>query len=454
MQVDINVLKSLLNKLLENKLERLERRNKEQIKDLKYIKSKYEKQQELLNKLSNKNTPSTRIFPNSSKTLGVMKIKRKINSRKFNSENKRINFILKEMPQNKNQIKREKKRTIISFIDLSIEEMNLILEDKKKKEEEMTSSDNKLSDKEDNSSNSENINNNKKTNKMNSGNNSSCSNDENKKNKQKCKVVDKETVEKFGKYINSCDGKDIALLICSFLDKNSKFNFLSCSKLLIRQLAYYIDDVYQNILNINNISSSNSIESRINDIKNKYKGEDFDSPKYEFTLSSYTVKALDLLDDSSYNTIFLLKNLEPPLDQIIFIYKVFFQLIVEEKLVDIENDKKFWEKTRNFILEKNNNKTGTFIRDYISEFDFTCKNIYKLKLLISGKEKRLRPSIYENINETTGLISFIVKDSLEYCGLIPNKKRIIMPSIVLNYLEYLNKILKRTNEYLDILKKL
>ena len=445
MQVDINVLKSLLNKLLENKLERLEIRNKEQIEDLKCIKYTYEKQQELLNKLSNKNTPNTNVFSNSSKTLSLMENKRKINLRKFNSEPKRINSILEEIPQNTNQIKKEKKRIIISSIDLNIEEINFILEEKKKREE--------INDNEDNGSNSERDISNKKRKKIYCGNSSSCSYGENNKNKQKCKVVNKETVEKFGKYINSCDGKDIALLICSFLDKNSKFNFLSCSKLLIRQLAYYIDDVYQNIFNINNISSLNSIESRINDIKNKYKGEDFDSPKYEFTLSSYTVKSLDLLDDSSYNTIFTLKNLEPPLDQIIFIYRVFFQLIVEEKLIDIENDKKFWEKTRNFILERNNNQTGTFIRNYISEFDFTCKNIYKLKILISGKERRLRPSIYENINETTGLISFIVKDSLEYCGLIPNKKRIILPSIVINYLEYLNKIIKRTKEYLDILKK-
>jgi hypothetical protein len=318
----------------------------------------------------------------------------------------------------------------------------------------MTSFSNKLSDNEDNSINFENNNNNRKRKKMSSGNRSSCFNGENKKDKQKCKIVNKETVEKFGKYINSCDGNDFVLLICSYLDRNSKFNFLSCSKLLIRQLAYYIDDVYRNILDINNISSSNSIESRINDIKNKYKGEDFDSPKYEFTLSSYTVKALDLLDDSSYNIIFTHKRLEPPLNQIIFIYRVLFQLIVEGKLVDIKDDKEFWEKTRNFILEKNNNKTGTFIRDYISEFDFTCKNIYNLKKLISGKEKRLRPSIYENINETTGLICFIIKDSLAYCGLIPSKKRIIKPSVVINYLEYLNKIIKRTNGYLDLLKKL
>jgi hypothetical protein len=276
---------------------------------------------------------------------------------------------------------------------------------------------------------------------------------ENKKDKQKFKIVNKETIEKFGKYINSCDGNDFVLLICSYLDRNSKFNFLSCSKLLIRQLAYYIDDVYRNILDINNISSSNSIESRINDIKNKYKGEDFDSPKYEFTLSSYTVKALDLLDDSSYNTIFSIKNLEPRLDHIIFIYRIFFQLIVEEKLVKIENDKKFWEKTRNFILENNEGKTGNFIREYISEFDFTYKNIYRLKKLVRGNEDKIKPLIYEKICKTTGIITFIIKDSLEYCGIIFNNKK-TMPSIVINYLENTKNNINRVKGYIDQLKEM
>jgi hypothetical protein len=265
-------------------------------------------------------------------------------------------------------------------------------------------------------------------------------------------VINKEMVTKFGKYINSSDGHEIALLIGSFLDKKSKFKFFSCSKLLIRQLAYYLDETYQKILNINDISNSSTIDSRISNIKNKYKGEDFDSPKYAFSLSSYTVKALDLLDDNSYNKIFTIKNLEPPLDQIILIYRIFFQLIDKEELVDIESDKKFWEKTRNYILKNNNKKTGTFFRDYISEFDFTHKNIYKLKKLISGKEDKLKPSTYENICKTTGLIDFIIKDSLEYCGLIPNEKRIVLPSLIINYLEYLKKVIKRAKKYLDMLK--
>ena len=75
-------------------------------------------------------------------------------------------------------------------------------------------------------------------------------------------------------------------------------------------------------------------------------------------------------------------------------------------------------------------------------------------MLISGKEDKLKPSTYENICKTTGLVNFIIKDSLEYCGLIPNEKKIVMPSVIIDYLVYLKKVIKRTKEYLDMLKVL
>ena len=552
MSIDVNVLKGLLNKLLENSLERLEKRNIEQIKDLKYTKNEYQKQEKILSKLCIKKKANTKIYSKPNRPITSIIGNKKKNSSKLKSSlgknikyyknishtplrsrnNIKNNFITKtdtrnykknnkydyikskykdglynkkicltpepklkirkktqksskninikpvKMSQNINEnnqynirstktIQREinmRKRTIVSCIDLDDDEMNFILEEKKKEDEEIVNFNNELNN-ENNSDNEHEDNKSYNRDKDNSSNSSrsgsrsrssksSGYSSSSGKNKPTFKIVNKETVAKFGKYINSSDGNEIALLIGSFLDKKSKFKFFSISKLLIRQLAYYLEEVYQKILNINDITNSNSIELKINNIKNKYKGEDFESPKYAFTLSSYTVKALDLLDDNSYNTIFTIKNLEPPLDQIIFIYRIFFQLIDKEELVNIESDKKFWEKTRNYILENNNKKTGTFFRDYISEFDFTCKNIYKLKKLISGKEDRLKPSTYENICKATGLINFIIKDSLEYCGLIPNEKRIIMPSVVIDYLEYLKKVIKRAKEYLDMLKVL
>lgn len=51
MSINENILKNLLHKLLQNRLERLETRNQEQMKDLKKAKMEYKKQGEYLKKI-------------------------------------------------------------------------------------------------------------------------------------------------------------------------------------------------------------------------------------------------------------------------------------------------------------------------------------------------------------------------------------------------------------------
>ena len=158
--------------------------------------------------------------------------------------------------------------------------MNFILEEKKKEDEEIVNFNNELN----NQNNSDNEHEDNKLYNRDKDNSSNMCRSRSKsskssgyrsssdKNNPTFKIVNKETVAKFGKYINSSDGNEITLLIGAFLDKKSKFKFFSISKLLIRQLAYCLEEVYQKILNINDITNSNSIELKINNIKNKYKG--------------------------------------------------------------------------------------------------------------------------------------------------------------------------------------
>ena len=56
MSFDKNTLKNLLAKLLDDKLKRLEKRNIEEIKDLKYTKIQYNNLNSLLKKISLKTT--------------------------------------------------------------------------------------------------------------------------------------------------------------------------------------------------------------------------------------------------------------------------------------------------------------------------------------------------------------------------------------------------------------
>lgn len=421
-----------------------------------YVKSRYREETAKTSRSSRKLylTPEPHI-KRKKKSMKIKIGKKNINSKDEEENMKNKENINKTNIRNINKIKREennKKRTIISSIDLDEEEITFVLEEKRKEDKEMEENVYLNNENDDDNFNFEDKGSNINNNSDDNINNSSCSQNSNQSIKQEFTINNMETIKKFGEFINSSDGNEITLLICSFLDKNSEINFLSCSKCLLNQLSYVLDNIYHNILNLHKIDYTNSIEDQINNIKSQFTQEDIDSPNNEFSLSQSSIKAIKLLNNDSYNTIFRTKKLEPPLNEILLIYRIFFQLIGKEELSNIESDKKFWHKARNYILSNNNNdETGSFFEKCISEFDFSPKNIYKIKKLVNGKEDKLKPLIYENICKTTGLVIFIIKDSLEYCGIILNNKK-TKPKILINYLDYLKGNINKTKEYIDKLK--
>lgn len=535
MSFNKNLLKNLLANLLDDRLKRLEKRNIEEIKDLKYAKVQYNNLNSILKKIiikkdtknnknknsynnslnnksellkhnENKNFAKFKFSPNYNKktynirraktpskndtkywftaenwtkkknnkynyvksrymdetnniskskvrklflTPEAPKIKRKkklVNQNKINIVTKNLNLdkinIISQ--RNINTQKREnnfKKKTILSNIDLQADEINFVLTELRQEKKFQ------------NYEEDEDENENEETNSKNQSISSSCNKNSEvlNSNYQSSTIKNKQINIDFGQYINSNDGDEIAKLIASFLDKQTKYNFFSCSKKLVNNLFLELNDTYNKIIEMNKISSINSIEEEINKIKNQFKGENLDSNKYSFQLSKGSMRAIQILDNEIYNNIFKSKELNPPLDKIILIYRIFFQLINQEEINEIVSDKKFWEEARIYFLENDDNKIGYFIKDNISEFDFTNENIYKLKKLTKGYEEKLKPTNYEKICETTTLFTFIIKDALEYCGIIYNKEK-NNPSITISYLEFIREKLNDIKEYIDILK--
>ena len=535
MSFNKNLLKNLLANLLDDRLKRLEKRNIEEIKDLKYAKIQYNNLNSILKKITikkdtknnknknsynnslnnksellkhneNKNFAKFKFSPNYNKktynirraktpskndtkywftaenwtkkknnkynyvksrymdetnniskskvrklflTPEAPKIKRKkklVNQNKINIVTKNLNLdkinIISQ--RNINTQKREnnfKKKTILSNIDLQADEINFVLTELRQEKKFQ------------NYEEDEDENENEETNSKNQSISSSCNKNSEvlNSNYQSSTIKNKQINIDFGQYINSNDGDEIAKLIASFLDKQTKYNFFSCSKKLVNNLFLELNDTYNKIIEMNKISSINSIEEEINKIKNQFKGENLDSNKYSFQLSKGSMRAIQILDNEIYNNIFKSKELNPPLDKIILIYRIFFQLINQEEINEIVSDKKFWEEARIYFLENDDNKIGYFIKDNISEFDFTNENIYKLKKLTKGYEEKLKPTNYEKICETTTLFTFIIKDALEYCGIIYNKEK-NNPGITISYLGFIREKLNDIKEYIDILK--
>ena len=239
--------------------------------------------------------------------------------------------------------------------------------------------------------------------------------------------------------------------IISYLDDKSKYEFLSSSKYLLKYLYSDLKNILEVFREKNNITSSSTIQDQINAIKLKYSNEELHSNPPEFILSRGTTKAIELLNEDTYNKIFTDKENNPHLDEIVVVYRIFCQLIKDNDLNKYKNNKEFWEECSQYIMKNNDGKTGDFFKNSVKNFDFSSENIFKIKKIINGNEEMLKPMIFSKICGTTGLVIFLIKDTLEYLGVIHNLKKNI-PCYLLKNLEFLSDYEDKIKNYIKMIK--
>ena len=94
---------------------------------------------------------------------------------------------------------------------------------------------------------------------------------------------------------------------------------------------------------------------------------------------------------------------------------------------------------------------GDIINNSIKDFDFTENNIYKISRIVSNKEKHITPNYYSKTCKTTGLLIFILKDALEYIGILSDKKT--HPSLLYRLYKLFYKNSKEKCEKLSLIEK-
>ena len=482
------ILNKLLKKLLDERLKRLEKRNLEQMKDIKLEKDSYNKQGLLLKKLC-----SVKIEP---KTLKKSSTNEKLGRGTGTGRDRTPNFM---RSRRKNSLNDNVKKPIRSKTPNIIRHRKRPEQKENEKPEKIKKSKTPLKTlkKSDNSrvpsymaGTSSNMNKNRKlNNKSNSRQIKAKTPDTKKKNKitknkstskqdkidditNNLKLIDiniddmkeyvlteeikpeiKEEEQKICHFNLIIDNNKIINTILPFLDEVSQYNLLSCNKKIIKFLYEKLMTSLDIIKEQNKINSSSTIQDQIRDIKLKYKKEQLSAEPPKFDLSKSTIKAVELLNDDTYNKIFRTKELKPPLDEILIIYRIFFHLLKVNNIYKINDDKLFWFEASEYILNNNNNKTGDFFKESANNFDFSIRNIFELKRIVNGNEDKIKPTIFSKICGTTGLIIFLIKDSLEYCGIFHSNKKNI-PCLLLKYLEYIQEILNKVDNYIDNLKQL
>ena len=508
------ILKKLLKDLLEQRINRLEKRNIEQMKDIKLEKESYNKQGLLLKKLcsikiepkNNMKKNNTNRFSGRSRDKTPTNFRTKMkNSKNDNDNDKKMirsktpNIVMTR--KNKESKKNEKKDNInkskmsiktiknaktsnnikkISNMDRTktnlnrnkkvIDNKNNIARKAKTPDirQKNNSSRTKISTK------SNNINNNKNKIKKEENNlklidikvddmkefietEEKKSKPEEVEKKEDITIEEKEEIKEKKEEKKICcfeplmDNNKLINIISAFLDDSSQYNLFSCNKKLSKYLYEKLITNLELLKSNNNITSSSTIQDQINSLKLKYTNEVLNEEPPKFSLSKGTIKAIELLNEDNYNKIFNEKELNQPLNEILFVYRIFFQLLKVNNIYQIKDDKLFWMEASEYILKNNNGKTGEFFKDSINNFDFSIKNIYEVKKIVSGNEDKIKPTVFSKICSTTGLVIFLIKDSLEYIGVIHNIKKNI-PFFSLKYLEFIGDLQNKIEKYKNYIK--
>ena len=240
--------------------------------------------------------------------------------------------------------------------------------------------------------------------------------------------------------------------ILQFLTKNEQIILFSCNKSLSKLTINILKDAISQYKQDYDILIGETIDDKIKGLEEKYSKDELNEPLKKFELSRGTLKAIGLLDDEIYMRIFIRPVQEKILKEISTIYRIFCQFLGFNDIVEIKNDKLFWEKFSKYVLDNKGEKLSQFCSETSKKFIFDDKNILKVKSLAKDLNEKLKPKYWTNICGTTGFFVFMIKDAVEYSGVLEDKKT--QPSrIKENYL-YVKGLFEKLDKYVNFLEGL
>jgi len=144
------------------------------------------------------------------------------------------------------------------------------------------------------------------------------------------------------------------------------------------------------------------------------------------------IKAVELLNDKMYMQLFNPEVI--PVPEVLNIYRILLFYINKGDIAKIKSSASFWSEVCNLFATNSEGKIGSFINNYSNELNFSTENIFAISKIIGNDLSKMTAPSYTKICPTTGLVFFLIKDALEYSGIIIDKKTPVIK--IMNLLEY------------------
>ena len=239
--------------------------------------------------------------------------------------------------------------------------------------------------------------------------------------------------------------------ILPFLTISEQINLFACNKSLAKLNINILKDTISEYNEAYEIIGE-TVDDKIKGLEEKYTQEELNEPIKKFELTKSSIKAMGFLDNEIYMRIFIRPVQEKILDEIIVIYRIFCQLLGMEDMAKIKNDKIFWEKFSKYVVDNRGEKLSEFCTNSASKFIFDNKNILKIKKMAKNLSEKLKPKYWGKICGTTGFVVFMIKDAVEYAGVLEDKKT--QGSRVKANLVYLKSQLEQLDKYVNFFEGL
>ena len=249
------------------------------------------------------------------------------------------------------------------------------------------------------------------------------------------------------------DNSKILSTILQYLSFKNKIYFLSVNKYLSKERISLLMNKKEELLLILQLKGKETIEDKIKFLKNSCSTKDFPSKALndkEFKLSKNTIKNLKQLNENQNIKLFKENQINNnKITEINIIYRILLLLFGEKKLVEISDDNNFWKNTCKYFLNKSvKEKIGNFIIDKAKNFYFDHQTINLIEFILIGNKNNIINGYYEKLCKTTGLIIPLIREALDYCGVIviDTKNR---ANRLLDNLQYNQKLINKLDNIIN-----